>query len=133
MQKSFLLLNLEATREAQVRDENNHTQSQFLVQWLPTRPDLGGCDCSEIWIKLWNTLLQRARPTGLSCPCSSDPGVNSTARRTLPSFSCHLQLLQCRRPCHGTYRLWHWPEVCFHGHKQDTQQLVSLLNEFIGF
>lgn len=46
----------------------------------------------------------------------------------------HLLLLRHRKQGHGTYRVRRWcEEVLFHGHKQDTQQLVSLLNEFIGF
>lgn len=53
VQKSFLQLKLEVTREAQVREEN---KSQAVTAFstvvsLQTRP-LTGHDCSEIWIKL---------------------------------------------------------------------------------
>lgn len=76
-QQSFLQLNLEA---AQVREEDNHQQPQFLVQWFSSRPDLGGgATALKFGLSFWNTLLQKARPRDLGCPCSSSGlGVSST-------------------------------------------------------
>lgn len=133
-------LNLEATGAAQGGDENDRKQQQRLVQRFPSRsaPGVIALEGATLAVELPLLLALprvsmlggwRTPAAGRRTPQLRGDDGGSTAGRVLPSVfsSSGAESRGAGSPARALQ------QVCSHGQKEDTQQLVSLLNEFIGF